>query len=228
MLIKGLQKHTLIDYPGKVAATIFLFGCNFLCPYCHNPDLLDKKKAQMLRTYSEYEILNFLRERKDFLEGVCITGGEPTISPELPMFLRKIKQLGYQIKLDTNGSNPQMLKKLIDEKLIDYIAMDVKTSLNKYHLISDIDIETIKESIAIVKNFPEHEFRTTVVPGIVDKENILEIAESLEGAKLFSLQQFQAKNCLDESFNKKEPYSEKELIEMKKSIKSFFEKVEIK
>jgi pyruvate formate lyase activating enzyme len=228
MLIKGLQKHTLIDYPGKIAATIFLFGCNFLCPYCHNPGLIDKEKAQELKTYGEQEILNFLEERKDFLEGVCITGGEPTFSPELSEFLRKIKQLDYKIKLDTNGSNPDMLKKLIDDKLVDYIAMDIKTSLGKYNIITSIDIEKIKESINIIKNFPEHEFRTTIVPGIVSKEDIIKIGKTLKGARLFSLQQFRAENCLNESFNEKEPYSEQELEEMKKSIESFFEKVEIK
>ncbi len=230
MLIKGLQKHTVLDYPGKIAATIFLFGCSFRCPYCHNPELLIMEQAEKVKTYTEQEILNFLEERKNFLEGVCISGGEPTLSRELPEFLKKIKELGYKIKLDTNGENPEMLKQLINENIVDYIAMDIKAPLHKYEKIINvkINIDNIKESISLVKNFPEHEFRTTAVPGLVSKEDIVEIGRFLKGARFFSIQQFRAENCLDKNFNKKEPYPESELEEFKKSIEPFFDKVEIK
>lgn len=230
MLIKGLQKNTLIDYPGKIAATIFLFGCGFRCPYCHNPGLILPEKAKELKNYSEKEILDFLGERRDFLEGVCISGGEPTINKDLPEFLKKVKQLGYKIKIDTNGENPEMLKQLIETKIVDYIAMDIKAPLHKYEKIINVKFNTnkIKESINIVKNFPEHEFRTTTVPGLVSKEDIIEIGKLLKGAKFFSLQQFKTGNCLDNSYNSKKPYSEQELQEMKKSVETFFDKVEIK
>jgi pyruvate formate lyase activating enzyme len=230
MLIKGLQKLTLLDYPNKVAATIFLFGCNFRCPYCHNPGLINKKDADKIKTYSEQEILDFLEERKNFLEGVCITGGEPTLSPELPEFLKKIKQLDYKIKLDTNGSNPDMLKKLIDVGLVDYIAMDIKAPLDKYNEVVDAkcDIKKIKESINIIKEFPEHEFRITMVPNLLTKKGLVEIGKMLKGSKAFFIQQFRAQNCLDKDYNKKETYNKEQLEEFKQAVEPFFEKVEIR
>ena len=230
MLIKGLQKLTLLDYPNKVAATIFLFGCNFRCPYCHNPGLINKKDADKIKTYSEQEILDFLEERKNFLEGVCITGGEPTLSPELPEFLKKIKQLDYKIKLDTNGSNPDMLKKLIDVGLVDYIAMDIKAPLDKYNEVVDAkcDIKKIKESINIIKEFPEHEFRITMVPNLLTKKGLVEIGKMLKGSKAFFIQQFRAQNCLNKDYNKKETYKKEQLEEFKQAIEPYFEKVEIR
>ncbi len=230
MLIKGLQEMTLLDYPGKIAATIFLFGCNFKCPYCHNPSLVLPEEAKKLKTYTEQEIISFLYERKDFLDGVCITGGEPTLSPELPEFLMKIKEIGYKIKLDTNGTNPGMLQELIKKNLIDYIAMDIKASLEQYDNVirEKININNIKESIEIIKKFPEHEFRTTVVPGLITKENLIEIGKELKGAKSFYIQQFRAKDCLDKRYNKKETFKKEQLEEFKKILNPYFEKVEIR
>lgn len=220
MLIKGLQKFTLIDYPGKIACTIFVFGCNFCCPYCHNPELIDAKKAGKVKTYSEGEILDFLRERKNFLNGVCITGGEPCLNKDLLYFIKKIKKIGYSVKLDTNGTNPNMLKQLIKAKLIDYVAMDIKAPLEKYEGVvnAKVNIKDIKESINIIKSLPNYEFRTTVVPSLLNKKDILKIAELIKG-KTYHLQQFRPINCLDKDYNKKRPYSAKQLQEMRESIK---------
>jgi pyruvate formate lyase activating enzyme len=230
MLIKGLQKLTLLDYPGKVAMTIFLFGCNFRCPYCHNPELVLSREEEKTHTYKESEILEFLHERKNFLEGVCITGGEPTLSPELPEFIRKIKDMSYKVKLDTNGTNPNMLKELISQGLVDYIAMDIKAPLIRYSEVvnAKIDRNKIKESIDIIKKFPNHEFRTTVVPGLITKQDIVKIAEMLKGSKAFYLQQFRPENCLDKRYNRKKTYGKEELEEFKKEMKPYFKKVEIR
>ena len=129
MKIKGLQKQTLLDYPDKLACTIFIFGCNFRCGFCHNPELIVEDGREEIK---EDYILDFLKERKGFIDAVCITGGEPTLNNDLPNFIRKVKELGFLVKLDTNGSNPEMLKQLIDDNLLDYIAMDIKAPLEKY------------------------------------------------------------------------------------------------
>ncbi|MBA3064696.1 anaerobic ribonucleoside-triphosphate reductase activating protein, partial [Candidatus Woesearchaeota archaeon] len=147
MQIAGLQKLTLIDYPDKIACTIFLFGCNFRCGFCHNPELVlsDKPKKE----YKEKKILDFLRQRKKYLDAICITGGEPLINFDLPELLKKIKGLGFLVKLDTNGSNPKRLKELISKKLVDYIAMDIKADKDNYNVLAEvkIDINQIEESI---------------------------------------------------------------------------------
>ncbi len=215
MKIKGLEKNTLIDYPGKIACTIFVSGCNFRCPFCQNPELvLDSRD---LKEYSEKEIMDFLQERKEFLEGVCITGGEPLIYPEIREFLRKIKKIGYGVKVDTNGSNPNLLQELIDGGLVDYVAMDIKASLKNYGKSSGVktDKEKIKESIEIVKKLVKKdkgEFRITVVPGLHDEQEIRSMADVLEGGKVF-LQQFRNEKCLDRSFEKTEPFSREKLEE---------------
>jgi len=200
MQIGGLQKLTLIDYPDKLACTVFLIGCNFRCPWCYSGELVlpEKNKKQFYPVksdrvgakqfngarISEKEFFNFLKKRKDKLEGVVICGGEPTINKELPNFIKKIKKLGFLVKLDTNGSNPKMLKKLIAEHLLDYIAMDIKAPLSqdKYEKATGvkINLEDIKKSIDIIKNSGiEHEFRTTVVPSIHTKEDIIQIAKEI-------------------------------------------------
>src|SRR3989344_4958290 len=153
MLIGGLQKLTLIDFPGKVACTVFLSGCNFRCPFCYSPELVLPGQIKNRPGISEKEFFDFLKERKNLLEGIVICGGEPTSDKKLPVFLKKIKKMGFFVKLDTNGSNPEMLKKLIDKKLIDYVAMDIKGPKGKYSQIAGtkIDIEKIQKSINILK-----------------------------------------------------------------------------
>ena len=220
MLIKGLQKTTLIDYPGKIACTIFLFGCNFRCGYCHNPELVTTPEDF---SYSEDEILDFLERRKKYLDGICITGGEPLMNIDLE-FLKKIKSMGYKIKLDTNGSFPNKLRKLIEEKLVDYIAMDIKASRENYEKVvnSKVLIEKIEESIKIISNFQEHEFRTTIVEKFHDTEEIKKIIlwlnEISEGKVLkYYFQGFKnSGKLLNPEFSSEKNIEESYLLELKK------------
>ena len=179
MIISGLQKMTLLDYPGRVACTVFLQGCNFRCPFCHNSGLLGAAQED---TIPVEELIDFLRKRVGILDGVCITGGEPTLQADLPELLRQIKALGYNIKLDTNGSNPAMLKALAQEKLIDYVAMDIKNCPDRYAETIGLSQmpKTIEESIAfLLSGEVDYEFRTTVVEEFHNEENILHMAQWL-------------------------------------------------
>lgn len=189
MLIKGIQKMTLLDYPGKIACTIFTGGCNFRCPFCQNGSLVINIDDEKI---TEEEILAFLAERQGKLDAVCISGGEPCIQKDLISFCKKVKTLGYLIKLDTNGSFPNALKELVEKKLIDYVAMDVKNTLEKYNLTagSKILLENIKESIDFLKKSNiTHEFRTTVVKEFHDLNDLVDIANLVSPSKLY-LQQF--------------------------------------
>ena len=155
MILGGLQKLTLIDYPGHIAATVFTVGCNFRCPFCHNPELvISQFPISQFPIFWKKNFLNFLRKRRGKLEGVCITGGEPTIQPDIVEFIRKIKNLGYKVKLDTNGTRPDVLRLLYAEKLLDFVAMDIKNSLENYEKTanSKIDIERIKLSVDLIRN----------------------------------------------------------------------------
>lgn len=187
MKIGGLQKLTLIDYPGKIAATVFTVGCNFSCPFCHNPELVDSLKIKKQPLILDEDIFDFLKQRQGILEGVCITGGEPVLHQDLPKFIKKIKDLGFSIKLDTNGSNPEIIEKLIREKLVDYFAMDIKGSLEKYQQIirKKTDLEKIKKSVGIIKKFPNYEFRTTILPRFHKKEDMINIALWLKGSRKY-------------------------------------------
>ncbi|MEM2089787.1 MAG: anaerobic ribonucleoside-triphosphate reductase activating protein [Candidatus Pacearchaeota archaeon] len=235
MQIKGFQKVSFIDYPGKISSVVFLPGCNFKCGFCHNRALVLPKEIEKLKKYSEKEILQYLKKNRNFIDAVVISGGEPTLH-DLEKFLKKVKELGFEVKLDTNGSNPRVIEKLIKENLIDYIAMDIKTSLEEYGKIvkskNPNEIKRkIKQSINIIKNFKEYEFRTTIVPGLVKKTNLLKIASLLKklGAnKKFVLQQFVPRNCVDPAFLKIERTSLEELKELRQILEPFFEKVEIR
>ena len=188
--IGGFQKSTLIDYPGKIAAIVFTQGCNFRCGYCHNPELLDLKSDSKL---SVQYILDFLKTRKGKLDGVVITGGEPTMQAGLYEFIKSVKSLGFLVKLDTNGSNPETIKKLVSDSLIDYIAMDIKAPLEKYKSIVGVGIDTdkIKQSIEIIMNSGiEYEFRTTVVKSLLSFDDILKMGEMIKGADKYYLQKF--------------------------------------
>ena len=224
MEICGLQKLTLIDFPGRLAATIFLCSCNFRCPWCYSRELVLPEEIERQPKILETELIVFLKERKGTLEGIVVCGGEPTIHKELPDFIGKIKKLGYLVKLDTNGSNPEMLKKLIDEKLIDYVAMDIKLSKEKYREILEVDVDSIENSIKILKDSNiDHEFRTTVVPTILDKEDVVKIAKWLSPAKKYYLQNFRPEKTIDPKFEKIKPYSDEYLSGIQKTISSFFE-----
>lgn len=191
MKIHGLQKLTLLDYPQKTACTVFLGGCNFRCPFCHNRELVLGDFPQEL---SEEEIIAFLKKRIGILEGVCITGGEPLLNEDIAEFIKKIRDIGYLVKLDTNGSNPELLKKLVNSGLINYVAMDIKNSKKMYPEtvgINNFDLSGVEESVEFLKSAGiEYEFRTTIVSEYHSKESITELAEWISGAKKYFLQNF--------------------------------------
>ena len=192
MRIGGLQKLTLLDYPGKVACTVFLSGCNLRCPYCHNPGLVLPEQSEGSEI-PEAEVLSFLERRKGKLDGVCITGGEPTLQLELPEFLEKLRRLGYAVKLDTNGTNPAMLKALLQERVLDYVAMDIKNSPSRYaETCGGIDcLSRVRESAALLMDGTvDYEFRTTAVAELHDDDSFREIAQWIAGAKRYYIQCF--------------------------------------
>ncbi|MBR5474839.1 MAG: anaerobic ribonucleoside-triphosphate reductase activating protein [Lachnospiraceae bacterium] len=194
MLISGLQRTTLLDYPGHVAATIFTGGCNFRCPFCHNSDLLQASCIPKEQIFALEDIFTFLKKRKPLLEGVCITGGEPTLQPDLETFIRQVRELGYLIKLDTNGSRPEVLARLLNEGLLDYVAMDIKSCRPRYSALTDVPVslEAIAESIDLLKKSSiPYEFRTTVVRELHTAEDFLQIGQWLSGPSLYYLQNYQ-------------------------------------
>ena len=223
MKIGGFQKVSLIDYPGKICAIVFTQGCNFRCPYCHNPELVDQKL--FTESISEDEIFSFLEKRKGKLDAVEITGGEPTLHNDLLDFIKKLKDMGFLVKLDTNGSFPDIVKKAIS--LIDYIAMDVKSPLEKYHEItrSNVDIKNIKRSIElIISSGIDYELRTTIVKSLLSKDDIIEIGKLIEGAKLYVLQKFVGSKTLNPDFIEEKTYSDEELEEMKRELEKYVQK----
>ncbi len=240
MIIGGHQKLTLIDYPGKIATTVFTVGCSFRCPFCHNPELVGTQNFASLQTGTEKEFFAFLKKRRGKLEGVCITGGEPTIQPDIIPFIEKIKKLGYAVKLDSNGTRPDVLKKLIDQKLIDYIAMDIKNSQKKYaETVGMGDVGTknfaslldrVKLSVGLIMNSRlPYEFRTTVVPGLHEEKDFLEIAKWLRGAREYWLQVYrEEQKILDPNLKKKTKGKKIDLAQIKKSIEKDFGKMGIR
>lgn len=191
MLIKGLQKLTLLDYPGKMACTVFTAGCNFRCPFCHNASLVTNIDEERI---SEDEFFSFLQKRQGIIEGVCVTGGEPTLQPDLKDFLKKIKDLGYSVKLDTNGYRPEVLKNVVNSGLVDYVAMDIKNSQAKYALtvgLDSFDITKINESVEfLMSGVVDYEFRTTIVKELHTEDDIQDIVSWIKGAKKYFLQGF--------------------------------------
>lgn len=230
MIIKGFQQLTLIDFPKKLAAIIFTAGCNWRCHYCYNKSLAFNSPE--LPIIEEDKIFEFLKKRKGLLDGIVITGGEPTIHKDLPKFIQKIKNLNFLVKLDTNGTNPEMIKYLIERNLIDYIAMDIKNSLNKYEetVAVKVDKEKIKETIkTIISSNVDYEFRTTTLPKLMSKEDFIEISKLIKGSKKYCLQQFKAmKNLIDPSYTNEKNFTEPELIEIKNSLKDHFKEIEIR
>jgi len=228
--IKGFQKICLVDFPPYTASTIFLGSCNFKCGFCHNPDLVLNFKD--IPDIPEQEIFDYLKGKKQWIDGVCITGGEPTLHKELPEFIEKIKKLGMLVKLDTNGANPEMIKTLLQKKLLDFIAMDIKSSLERYDEAAGIEVnkDKIKESVEIIRNSGiDYEFRTTVLPGLVEKKEITQIGEWLKGSKKYTIQNFRtSKPLIDNKLQHITPYSNQELEELKKTAENYFDEVEIK
>ena len=213
MLIKGLQKTTLLDYPTKVASTIFTGGCNFRCPFCHNASLVTHLDTE--NVFNEDDILAYFKKRKGILDGICITGGEPLLQKDIFEFCEKVKDIGLLIKLDTNGSRPNELKKLIDAGLIDYIAMDIKNSPSQYARTCGVSTfpDGILDSVKLIMSCGlDYEFRTTVVRELHTKESITELCEWIKGAKKYYLQGFKDSGDLIE--NGYSAYSEPELEEL--------------
>jgi pyruvate formate lyase activating enzyme len=226
MTIGGLQKLTLIDYPDKVACTVFLAGCNFRCPFCYSSELVLPEKIAKQPKIAEKEFFNFLENRRNLLNGCVLCGGEPTVNKDLPEFVIRIKKLGYRVKLDTNGSNPEMLKQLIEKKLIDYVAMDIKAPKEKYSQAAgvDIDVNKIQKSIDILReNKIDYEFRSTIVSGVQNREDIIQMAKWIKGAKKYYLQNFRAEKTLNPKFEKVKANSDEYLSGIIKEISLFFE-----
>jgi len=231
VIIAGLQKLTLIDYPGKLAATVFLASCNFRCPWCYSSELVLPEKIKKQPKISKREFFDFLKDRKGLLEGVVICGGEPCLNSGLPSFIKKIKKMGFSIKLDTNGSKPKMLKKLIDSNLIDYVALDVKVPKEKYFQVLGVAVDEIEQSMEILKeNKIDYEFRTTVVPTVLDKYDVMEIAKWISGSSQrfggqgkYYLQNFRPEKTIDPNFETIKPYDDKYILNIKEVISPFFE-----
>ena len=190
MRISGLQKLTLLDYPEKVACTVFTFGCNFRCPFCHNALLVEGTAPDAI---SEEDFFSYLSKRKGVLDGVAITGGEPTLQPDLKAFIKRIKDTGLAVKLDTNGTRPEVVRDLIESNLVDYFAMDIKNSPEKYALTAgaDVDPTKIKETVELlITKAKDYEFRTTVVKGFHEEKDFDEIGKFIQGAEKYFLQKF--------------------------------------
>jgi len=235
---RGLEKFSLIEWPGKISAILFTGGCNFRCPFCHNPELVNIAETQNFVSGHETpppfpwsEIEKFLDKKKGWIDAVMITGGEPTLHKDLPKVLEIIKSKGYLVGLETNGTNPEMLRNIIKNNTLDRICMDIKSSPQKYSLVSggkNLDFKKIKESIGLLKSSGIiYEFRTTVSPEIVDKSDIEEIGELIKGAKFFALQQFRPIKTLDLSYKDKRPLPKQEIEEMAKIMEKYVEKVDL-
>lgn len=226
MEIKGLEKFSPRDYPGVISATVFLGSCNFRCPYCHNAKLV--LNPDDLPTFPMGYITDFLDSRKDWLEGICITGGEPLLHRDLGDFLSLLKERGLSVKLDTNGSFPSQLDALIAKNLIDSIAMDVKAPLERYEEVTrtKVDREKIRKSIDIIMSSGvEYIFRLTAVPGLIDEEGMTEIGRMLEGAKVFQIQQFVPENTLDPAFERLKPFKRDGMRALGRCVEEFFSEV---
>ena len=201
MRISGLQKLSMVDYEGHISCTIFTSGCNFACPFCHNAGLVEGKEEEINEKY----IFEFLQKRKNMLDAVVISGGEPTLHKDLPNFIQKIKELGYYVKLDTNGTNPEMLEYLHKNKLIDYVAMDIKNDIVSYSktIGKDYSFDNIKKSIEyILKSGIDYEFRTTIVNEFHNEDSIKNMIEMIPKAKRYYLQRFvDSGNCIASSLS---------------------------
>ena len=227
MYFGGLQKNSLVDYPGKLSSVIFFSGCNFDCPYCHNPELArgcPTRPADLTPS----NISDFLAQRRGFLDGVVVSGGEPTLQNDLADFCRMIKAFGYPVKLDTNGSRPQVLAQLIDEKLVDYIAMDLKTDpvLYRSYIKPDYSPDAILDSIRILmQSGIDYEFRTTCVKPIVTLETIENMAHLIQGARLYALQRFRNNDVLHPEFfgGIENEYRDEELLQLKATAEPWVE-----
>lgn len=228
MNISGIQKLTLLDFPGKLACTVFTSGCNFRCPFCHNASLVLPGMSEHI---DESEVFSFLKKREGILEGVCITGGEPCLQSDLESFIEKVKALGFSVKLDTNGSFPEKLSAILEKGLLDYVAMDIKTSPERYAEVTGVTnksfFENVKKSVELLKKCGiPHEFRTTTAKELQKAEDFLKIGQWLNGEKRYFIQQYESSGEL--VGKEMTPYEKAELEEFKKLMENFVEDVEIR
>lgn len=225
MRIAGFQKLTLLDFPGKVSCILFTQGCNFKCPYCQNSGLIGHENDELI---DEEEIFSYLNKRKGVIDGVVISGGEPTVQADLVRFIRRVKDLGFLVKLDTNGSNPDILEELLKDNLLDYVAMDIKNPLALYKEVAGISpkVDKLKRSIELLKNCSiDHEFRTTIIRNIHDIDKIFEICSYVDGNKMY-LQNFeQSENVLGVNL---ESFSKEELLDIQKKMKGKYPNVKVR
>ncbi len=230
LVFKGIQKTTLIDFPEKVACTLFLPKCNFRCPFCYNKSLVFQEETGV--SVPEKEALAFLEERKSFLDGICITGGEPLLHEGLLEFCKKAKEKGLLVKVDTNGSKPGLLKRLLKERAVDFVAMDIKASPKNYAKAAGtkVRLDDIKKSVSLIQSLsPDYEFRMTVVPGIHSREDFEAIGEWLKGSKKFFLQQFNPEaDLVDKKLALKKPFPQKKLEEFAKILGPSINSVEVR
>jgi len=227
MNIIGIEKSSFIDYPNNICSVIFTGGCNFRCSYCHNSSAVNNIGDRI----DEEEVINFFKKRKKFVDALCISGGEPTLQNDLYKFICRVKEEGFLIKLDTNGTNPNLLRRLIDEKLIDYVAMDIKAPLYKYSSVTqtNINLHDIEESINILlENKVDYEFRTTICKELLNVEDIKTIANELKGCKTYVLQNFRDGETVLGGKNKFTSYKTEELQEIETSISKVLNKVIIR
>lgn len=221
MRFSGIQKTSLIDFPDRIATVLFAPGCNLRCPYCHNWRIVIDPKPPFLQ---EENLIDILKKRRRYVDAVAVTGGEPTLHADLPDFLKKLKEREFAVKLDTNGFFPQVLKECLP--FVDYVALDVKTSLKKYRRLGAKDTADFLRTVEILKNERvDYEFRTTVVPGFVDKKDIKKMGEIVEGGKLFAFQQFIPGDTLDKTFNNVKPYDADVIAGFGKVMKKYVDRV---
>jgi len=224
MKLSGIQKTSLIDFPNRIASVIFTPGCNLRCPFCHNWRIVVNPEPPFLQEAAAFKILE---SRKRYVDAVVVTGGEPTMHKEIPRFLRKLKEKGFAVKLDTNGFYPQVLEECLP--YVDYVALDMKTSLEKYGRLGAKDTAPLLRTIDILKTGKvEYEFRTTVVPSFVDLEDVSKIGELSRGSKTFAFQQFAPEDTLDKNFKTLKPYSSEDIIEFAKTMKKYVENITLR
>jgi pyruvate formate lyase activating enzyme len=232
MIITALTKFTAIDYPGRLACILFTGGCNFRCGFCHNAEfVLPEKLKELSQTIPFETVLNFLQERRGMLDGISICGGEPTLHPDLPDKMKEIKNLGFLIKLDTNGTNPKMLEAIIERGLVDYLAMDLKDTLpyRKELVGVEMDAKIIERSIELVKNAGvEYEFRSTILPDYHDLKRLREMGESINGADKWVLQAFRSAKTLRDEFMGGPTFSDDKLAELAKYLEVYAKNVEVR
>jgi len=224
--IKGLEKFASRDFPGHISSTVFVGGCNFRCPFCHNADLV--LNPGRLPSLDLNLFLGYLDSRRGWLDGLCLSGGEPLLHEDIEVLARVIKDRGFLVKVDTNGSFPDRLEYLISQGLVDWLAMDIKAPLARYPEVvrAEVDPAKIKRSVELIRNCGlPYVFRTTVVPGLLDESDLLEMAAWLSGASCFQLQQFVPQNTVDPAFLKVEPYAAEKLRLWAEELRPYFDEV---